>query len=173
MNFVMERREVAAAALLATALAAQGCGGSSKSSQSASSQPSMTRAALIAKADPVCGRINKKIEFYSNLKPSDSRDLVSAAAVERAAPLIASFERSAHDELAKLAPPSSMAADWREIVDGVEAIANDTQQLGQDLSAKVKVRGKIAGLTASATITLQHVNAVAARNGFKDCARLA
>jgi hypothetical protein len=156
----MGRILVTTVALLTTMLAT-GCGGTSKS---------LTRTELIAKADPVCRRINAEITYYTNLTPSNSQDLVSASAVARAAPRISLTEHAAQASLEKLTPPSAMAGDWKQIVAGVQTLAEDTQQLGVSIQAKNTSR--TIALTSSASGTLQRVHTLAAQDGFHDCAKL-
>jgi hypothetical protein len=161
--------QVTTVALLATTLVTAGCGGSSKSG-SETSKP-LTRTELIAQADPACGRINAKITYYTNLKPSNSQDLVSLSAAVRAAPVVSSTEREAQADLAKLTPPAGMTEDWKQIVAGVQTVADETQRYGESIQAK-DAHG-ISAASASATRTLQRIRVLAARDGFVDCAKLA
>lgn len=157
----MTRTRAAAVGLIAMTLAAGGCGKATKS---------LTQAEMIAKADPICGRINAKISYYSNLKPANSQDLVSASAIVQATPQIASAERAAYADLAKLTPPASMADDWKQFLEGVKTIADDTARVGD--YAKAKNTAPIAPIMASASTTLQRLRATATRHGFDDCAKI-
>src|ERR1700722_7098418 len=124
----MGRIRVTVVALLTAGFVVSGCGGTS-------SKP-LTNSELIAKADPICKRINTQIAYYSNLKPSDHQDLLNAAAVARAAPLISATERSAQISLAKLTPSTALSEDWKQFVAGVRSLSEDSQQFANDIQAK-------------------------------------
>jgi hypothetical protein len=146
----MTTRTVLTTLALATVLAAaSGCGESK----------GLSRAELIAKADPICRRTNDKL---------DSNPL-TLQNVARIAPEAAAYEKQSAAELAKLAPPASMARDWKAIVDGFQITGEDLAKVGE--YAKVK-NLKAAVLSAAKLSNAQHDRAVtASRNGFKDCSR--
>jgi hypothetical protein len=160
----MGRIQVTIVTLFSMTLVTLGCGGTSGTSKS------LTRAELIAKADTICKRINKEIAFYSSLTPASSQDLVSKSAVARAVPRISSIESATGADLGKLTAPSAMAGDWRQIVVGVQTLADDTRRYGEAIQ-----KGNGVGTSAvalSSARLLQRINALAARDGFADCAKL-
>lgn len=163
----MRRGRTIALAVAGTAVVVSGCG--SGGGGSAKSKPA-TRSELIAKANPVCKQIKDKITYYSNLRPSNSKDLLSSTAISKAAPRIASLERSAGVKLQKLTPPDSISQDWKQIVDGLLTLADDTQRLAQSIQAENR-ETTMAIATSSANL-LQRINTAAERNGFKDCVNL-
>lgn len=139
------RTSLAALALAATALAT-GCGGSQ----------GLSRSQLIAKADLICKRTNEKIHA-SNLGP---RNII------RLAPGLAVYEEQSAAELAKLQPPSSMADDWKTIVDDFQVVGRSLAEIGHAKSLKEAIP---SGNTISRA---QGERARAAqRNGFRDCAQ--
>ncbi|HEY5194238.1 MAG TPA: hypothetical protein VIJ39_10260 [Solirubrobacteraceae bacterium] len=161
----MRYRLLIAAALLTTVLVASGCGSTSTSA----SKP-LTRSELVAKVEPICARINTKISYYSNLTPSNSKDLVSKSAIASAAPQISSVERNAVAEMEKLTPPSALANDWKQIVDGVKTVSEDTMKVGEDV--KIENRTLAASVMASAETALQQMRAAAARDGLAQCEKV-
>lgn len=149
--------------LLGLALLVTSCGAGSTSK-------SLTRQELVAQADPICRQINDQIAYYSNLKPSNSKDLVSASAVGRAAPKISATERNAYVQLKKLSPPSSMSDDWKAIVASMQTLADDSLKFGEAIEAGDPA--ETSALSSSATSALQQIRTLSAHNGFNDCSKL-
>jgi hypothetical protein len=145
-----------AAVIAATAMPAVGCGSSGSS-----------RADLAAKANPVCARVVTELDYYSKLKPSNSRDLVSRVAVARAAPLIAAVELAAQADLSRLRPPSSLATDWHRLVAAMGGLGQTTRRLG-DLANPSGLTSAIA----SGEADLREMRSIAARDGIGECARI-
>jgi hypothetical protein len=136
-------------ALAATALTAASCGGAK----------TLSRAELIAKADPICRRANHRLDT-SKVNPWNLAVLGDG---------LAATERQVSDELAKLTPPSSMAADWKVIVDGFRRASVGLTRGAE--ASRIKDTPEILKHGGELTEG-QHDRAVAAqRNGFKDCAR--
>jgi hypothetical protein len=133
----MSRKQLAALALAATALALLGCGGSSKSSGpttsaaqvgttpqtgSAASAKSLTQAGLSVAANAICGRIRARLA---------QNKFTTRQEIGRIAPGIAAYERSSVLELERLVPPPSLAGDWRQIVAGIRTLASDASRIGE------------------------------------------
>lgn len=149
----MSRTQLAALALAATTLSATGCGESPKTT-------TLTHAELIAKADPICARVNAKRASSTIRSREDYARLV---------PPLAAYEQTAVAELGKLIPPASMASDWKQVVAGAQTLANNTAKLGEYAKAN--------NLAASRTLfstdakAQEQMLAAAKRIGFKDCAQ--
>lgn len=144
-------------ALTTVALAAvSGCGGSKE----------LSRSELIAKADPICRRANAAID-HSKFNVSN---------VAQLAPGMAAAQNQASAELAKLTPPSSMAADWKVIVDGYRRTGTGIQRAGEAArsagSANPLTHSKAFAEAATEFANGREVRqTTAARNGFIDCAK--
>lgn len=157
MKTIRSRRLPLALAAVAL-IAASGCGGS---------KGGVSRAELIAKADPICRRANTVVDSAKfNLHN-----------VGQAAPGIIAAERQASAELAKLTPPSSMAADWKVIVDGFRKTSAGMQKVSEAARSagsneKALTQSKVFSEGASEFARGQHIRELtAARNGFADCAK--
>ncbi len=171
----------AALALAAITLAASGCGGSSKTVSTTTaavtsvpatttttattpaakeSANALTSAQLIASGDAICARINAKRASTTLTKTQDYARLV---------PPLGAYEQAEAAKLSKLTPPASMASEWKQIASGVEAVADDTAKIGQDIKSNRDNAGSVL-LTKATKIQVQ-TNAVAKRAGFKDCAQ--
>jgi hypothetical protein len=144
----MTRKGLTTLALTAAAvLTTSGCGGTK----------GLSRAELIAKADPLCRRANTTIDS-SKLTPKT---------VSRLAPGIAAVEQEVSSQLAKLTPPSSMASDWKTIVNGFRSAGTGLLHMGEarktnDTHALVKAEAELSNGQIARTEAAQ-------RNGFKDC----
>ncbi|MGH2879520.1 MAG: hypothetical protein ACRDK4_07950 [Solirubrobacteraceae bacterium] len=143
-----------AAVLAASALVGAGCGGSSPSTSG-----SLTRAELIAKADVICARVH--VEYHAN-------GYTTKASIARLAPILAGDEQTAVDELRGLRAPASMVSDWNMIIDNAQTTATDTAKLGQ--LAKEGKFDQAAPLFNANQQNEHRALAVAARDGFKECA---
>jgi hypothetical protein len=151
----MSRTGLTALTLVATALTASGCGGSTKSSES--TEP-LTHVEFVAKADVICGRVNAE---------RASTPMKSRQDFERILPRIAADEQTAVAELDKLTPPASMAADWKQIVTADRTLAGYTGRYGQYLASDNN-RAARALLQAAGSVQRPMV-ATAKRDGFNDC----
>jgi hypothetical protein len=147
------RTGLTALALTASILAADGCGGGSKG-------PS--RAEFILQADPICARANEALRA-SNVSPQN---------LPRTGPHVATFYQQAANELAKLTPPPSMAADWKVIVDSTRRTAAGFIKWGEAATASKKFNR--AWLEAEGEITKgQHDRTVIAlHDGFQACNKI-
>jgi hypothetical protein len=140
-------------ALMVSVLAASGCGKSAKP---------LTRAQLLAKADAICRRINKKLSSTTIKTQQD---------IARIAPQLATYEQEGLAELSKLIPPASMANDWKMIITGAQTLADNTAKLGEYVKSK-DLKTARALITETSKVQ-QRTVAIAKRNGFKDCAQTA
>jgi hypothetical protein len=148
----MTRRSLVMPALLA-AVAVAGCGGSK----------TLSRSELIAKADPICRKANHALDS-SKISPKN---------LTTVAPTVATTEQQVSAELAKLSPPSSMASDWKVIVDGFHRAGVGLQEIGSAAKTSSPSKPSKAFVEAEKEMTGgQHDRAVtAARNGFNDCGK--
>jgi hypothetical protein len=172
----MSHPRLALLALTAIALAASGCGGSSKTESTTTAAStttpattaaakteagkSLTRTELIAEADTICARLNAKRAAYPIRTRQD---------YARVLPLLAAYDRAAAAEMSKLAPPASMANDWKLIVADTQTLADDTSRLSAYIASSNSQAGS-ALLSAVAKVDQQTL-ATAKYAGFKDCAR--
>jgi hypothetical protein len=142
-------RRMGALVLGVIALAAPGCGKSSKP---------LTRAQLISQADAICKRVNAKLKAS---KISSKQDIA------RVVPQLAAYEQQALADLGKLVPPASMANDWKTIVAGAQTLADNTAKLGE--YAKENKLKAARGLITTSEKVQRQVQATAKRDGFKEC----
>lgn len=90
-------------------------------------------------------------------------------ALARVAPGVASFEHQAVGRLQALIPPSSIKADWQQILAGMQQLADDNTQLTSYAQAG---NVKAAELLVSASRLLRRrLAAIAARDGLTYCGR--
>lgn len=181
----MLHSQFAALGLAATALAASGCGNSSKTTSSASipqttaaqsttnaqtaptshtkeikikTGPQLTRAALIAKGDAICTRIDAQLEAAKNSTEQDlARDL----------PLAATADQQEAAELSKLVPPTAIAKDWSEILNDIQAFSVYTAK-----AAGYAETGKFpeaTSLVVAGNAVQKKFTILARRDGFKVC----
>jgi hypothetical protein len=178
----MSKRHPIALTLMASALIASGCGGSSKSSsqtasatqaasstqatatttqtQPVSAGPPLTRAELIAKADLVCARLNAI--RASNVVKSKQEFIQSISR-------LSGDEQRTLEEMAKLTPPATLANTWSSILTGYRMISENVNKLKQDL-ARNKT-GEVDSLLASSNQIQHNTAAIAKSAGFKDCGK--
>jgi hypothetical protein len=159
---------VAAYAVIASTLAAIGCGSSSSTTTSSSSAKDPTSAhrtaevnTMVAEANAICMRLNAK----KGAAPPASTE----QAVGRVAPKVAADERTAVAELRKLTPPATMASDWKQILADAETLTAGTARLGAYAQANDLV-GAQPMIRASQQAQKQ-MSALAETDGFKECAR--
>lgn len=140
-------------ALTAIALAASGCGSSSKP---------LTRAELTAKADAICKTVTAKISS----KSANNEQQISRLASE-----LASFEQTALVNLSKLVPPAELETDWKKFVSGAQTLAENTAKLGEYAKAKNLKAGK--ALILSSENTQKQMVVIAKRDGLTACEQVA
>jgi hypothetical protein len=175
----VRRTSIATLAATGAVLAAAGCGGSSKSSSAGTGNgtasnsttaadttpkptgPQLSRTQLIAKADAVCARVNKKRNSVSLSSPESYMTLLSP---------FAAYEKNAMAELARLNPPSSLKNNWEKFVRGDESVANTTSKLAQYAAeGNIKIT---QSLVIALNQTERQVTATAKHAGFVACASL-
>jgi hypothetical protein len=154
-----------AALALAVVLAAAGCGGSSKSesTDSGSSGASAATARLIATADAICERLDARLASTTPVH-LDSRTIA------RSAPQNAALERAALTELVKLAPPASLADDWRQIIAYRLTLADELARLGR--YAKANDTRAVKALAVSKKRVHEKLFALATHDGFRVCSQV-
>jgi hypothetical protein len=150
----------------AIALALAGCG-SSDSGNSTGTVDSAAAKHLVAEADPICKQIAVKREAANASLHGTSKSTLEKLA--QLAPKVSVTEHQAVARLRTLTPPSALADDWRQILTGIEKLANDTTQIGVD--AKADNLSKVEALTASGRTLREHLSTIAARDGFAYCGR--
>jgi hypothetical protein len=150
---MVSHTQLAALACATITLATAGCGGSSKGT-------ALSSAELIAKADAICAHVHA--EYHAN-------GYTTTQSIARLAPRVASDEQVGVAELRRLIPPASMASDWKELVDNAETVADDTSKLG-----RYAKEDNLKAATSLFTVDRQREQqalAIAARDGFRQCAQ--
>jgi len=149
----MGHRSKAAIALTVTALAASGCGSSSKP---------LTRAELTAKADAICKTVTAKMA---------SKSASTEQQIARVASELSSFEQTALADLSKLVPPAELEVDWKRFVSGAQTLAENTAKLGEYAKSKNLKAAKT--LIVSSENTQKQMVAIAKRDGLTACEQVA
>jgi hypothetical protein len=151
----MTRTSIAVASLAAIVLATSGCG----SSSSGSSDTALSRGELIAKADAIC----------SHLKVQRKALLGQATRAQFASRLgqAGNYAQTAATELSRLKPPTTLAADWKQIVENEKQLAADTVTLSGYLTTH-NPRGARLTLASAGTLE-QTTSGIAIRDGFGSC----
>jgi hypothetical protein len=147
-------------ALVALAvIAIAGCG---------SSGSTLSKAGLVAKADPICKQvaIARKAANATLSKASSSKQLHVLAQI---APGVAADEHQAVDQLRGLKAPAALAADWQQMLHGMQQLADDTTRLVQN--AKANDLKAVESVTSSGRVVRQRLTAIANRIGFTYCGR--
>jgi hypothetical protein len=147
---------------LALALALAGCGGGSgTTASSVAVSPTPAASPMELAADAVCKRLNSHIVLYA--KPT-TKQIVSAATRN------AVLELAAVNELAKLTPPSALAASWQQILAYRRTLARQLVTLAHDESANDTKATN--ALTTSKLRVHSELRLAAARFGVRECAQL-
>ena len=159
----MKRTRIAVPALATSAfaafvLAAVGCGSASK--------PPLTRAQLTSKADSICRTVTAKLEAASK-----GASASTPQQVERLTTKVSGFEQKALSELTALVPPPALEAQWQRFVDGAQRIAEATARIGEYIASKNTAASK--AVISEVQATQKRMIAIAKRNGFKDCEKVA
>ncbi len=149
----MEHRGKAAIALAVMALAASGCGSSSKP---------LTRAELTAKANAICKTVTAKIS---------SKSAGTQQQLGRLAEELSSFEQTALASLSKLVPPVELETDWKRFVAGAQTLAENTAKLGE--YAKKNNLQAAKGLITTSEATQKQMVVIAKRDGLTACEQVA
>jgi hypothetical protein len=140
-------------ALTTIALAASGCGSSSKP---------LTRAELTAKANTICKAVTAKMS---------SKSASTEQQISRVASELASFEQTELADLSKLVPPAELETDWKKFVAGAQTLAENTAKLGEYAKAKNLKAGK--ALILSSENTQKQMVVIAKRDGLTACEQVA
>lgn len=184
----MSRTRLAALTLAATALAASGCGGSSKNTASPSatattgtiaaggagaseSIPSpasikaatgkpLSRARFIAAADAICAKTNTKLAAVT---------VITSKELARQLPQVVIYDATETDELSKLVPPASLAQDWSRILNDFHRFTEYSRAVAKDVQAK-NIKAASPSIVAAQKLH-QELNATATRDGFRHCNR--
>lgn len=152
-----------ALALLALALASTGCGGSGTGE---STLPALAHAVaggdqLIAKADPICRRLNVA------LGPAASRPLTPSE-LAKTSPPHAALEQATLAQLSKLKPPPGLAKDWNTMLADRRTLALDLLTIAR--AAQANDTAAIHTLSVTKARLHRQVAEIATRDGFSDCA---
>lgn len=140
------------AAALALGVALAGCG---------SAKP-LTRAQLVSDANGICARIHAEIKKQGLANtPQQFAHLVRK---------LAGFEQQQLEAMRKLKPPSSLASDWKHMLEGAEEVAEDAGNLSTDVQLKKEKTSREA-LTGILHVQ-QRLSPIAARDGFTNCKEL-
>jgi hypothetical protein len=162
-------------ALGTIALLAAGCGKSSSRSAATDTRaagtpstasergqgPALTRARYVARANAICARAKARSK---QIKAKNTTEL------ELALPQAAAYQRLAYLEFSKLAPPVSMAEDWRQIVTNWQVIAATIIKLYEGARANLPAS---AGTPLWSTLgqSTERLRLIARRDGLRTCAR--
>jgi hypothetical protein len=149
---------LATSAFAALVLAATGCGSTPK--------PPLTRAQLTSKADSICRTVTAKLEAASKGESANTPQQL-----ERLTTKVSGFEQKALTELTALVPPPALEAEWKRFVSGAQMLAEDTAKVGQYVASKNTAAGK--AVISQVEATQKRMVAIAKRNGFKDCEKVA
>jgi hypothetical protein len=176
-RITMSSARLVAFAVVAAVVALSGCGKSAttatthtqaaaaqagtETSKPASSTPTSS-GELISEANAICRRVAAR--RASNRAETNEQ-------FARVVSELASFEQGISAELAKLAPPASLASDWRQILTGVQMLAADTAKVGEYARTN-QLHTAIGARVVSAREKLENqLLSIARRDGFTDCAR--
>jgi hypothetical protein len=149
--------------LVLAAVVIAGCG----SGQAVSSSQSK----LIAEADPICASASAK-RAEANAKLGVVSSLSSPTVLKiiaETAPSVSAYEKEAVAKLRKLNAPASIASDWQTLLSGLQQLAHATSQVG--VYAEHKDVAAAEKLLASSKTTRTQLQAIASRDGFKNCGR--
>jgi hypothetical protein len=171
----MDRARLVALALAVGAIAAGGCGSSTKPANqatkpsNAATQPTgdgsavrssspLTRAQLIAKGDAICYRLNARRAATKIQRRQD---------YERLVPALAGYELSLASEMRRMTPPASMAHDWQQMVEGTRKIGEATARIRNyaDASSK-RFSEEVEPILYKG---VNQLTAAAKHAGFNDC----
>ncbi len=145
---------------IVVAIAVAGCGTSSTNG----------KAKLVAEADPICKQISiDRTAANAEVSKAKSSTAKTLRVLARVAPPVAAAEHRMVARLHALSVPSSLASEWQQLLAGMEQLADDATQIGEQ--AKANDYKTIASLTASGRTIREHLTAIAARDGFTYCGR--
>lgn len=87
-----------------------------------------------------------------------------------AAHKLAGFEQHQLESMKQLKPPRSLAGDWRQMIEGAEAVTEDAGTVSTDVQLK-KSKAAVEELKQIGKVE-QHVSPIAKRDGFTSCTEL-
>lgn len=136
---------------------------SSSSTPGGASAGPLSRRQFTARAEGICTRLNTQL---ASVQPKSN----SRQEIERVVPAHVAAEQAAVSELARLAPPASLAGEWRQITDYRGSLASELAKLL--IAAKANDSAAISRLTASKAQVHKKLLAAASRAGFKSCSQV-
>jgi hypothetical protein len=149
-------------------LVAGGCGGGSGASRATTSAArpaagSGPAAQLIARADPMCARLNEQIA-RTGAKRASARE------IERVVPQHVALERASVTALERMAAPPALAGRWRQILAYRRKLAAELALLLA--AARRNDTAAIKALAASKLAVHKRLAKLAAQTGFKSCGQV-
>lgn len=139
-------------AVAVVALALAGCG---------STKP-LTKMQLVSRANALCRDVQTKMKTVGPAK--NVQGLASIAKK------LAGFEQQQIESMRKLKAPSSMTSDWKQMIEGVEEVAEDAGTLSTDVQLK---KDKAAGEALKQVGAVEkRLAPIVRRDGFTDCKEL-
>jgi len=149
-------RKLLLAVLAATAaLAASGCG-------------STSRSPLVARADPICKPVATK-RTAVNAALAGKSQTKALEVLAREAPSVAALEIETVDRLRTLKAPNALSNDWQQLLVGMQKLAEDNQKLGA--AAKAKNATAVQRVDGEGQQVRQQLTVIATRDGFTYCGR--
>jgi hypothetical protein len=168
MKALARRNAISALALVACLATIAGCGGGSSTSgtqaKTTATIPSTpANAQFIGQADSICRRLNTEL---AAVQPKSK----TLAEILRVVPRNLALERTGLTELEKLAPPSSLEDNWRQMLGYRRTLA---AELAQFVSiAKQNDIAALKALGAKKERVHASLDKTGKASGFKDCATL-
>jgi hypothetical protein len=114
---------------------------------------------LLARADPICMRLNHELDV---VKPARTPQEIARVASQSAA-----LEQAALAELNKLTPPASMATGWQQILADRKTVIESLTKLAQYAATNDQHAEKSIELSGASA--MQHLAAIAQDDGFNSC----
>jgi hypothetical protein len=156
----LKRRAIPLAMLAVIALA--GCGGSSSKT--------LTRAELVAHADPICKQVaTRRTTANEQLNKAGATSAKGLQLLAQVAPGVAAYEHEAIDRLRTLKAPTTLTNDWQQLLAGMQTLADDAAQIG--VQAKAKQLKRVESITKSGRSVREKLTTIATRDGFTYCGR--
>lgn len=141
-----------ALAALALGLAVAGCG---------STKP-LTRAQLVSHANTLCTQVQTKMKHVGTAK--------TVQGLAHIAHKLAGFEQEQLESMKQLKPPASMAADWKQMIEGAEEVAEYAGSLSTDVQLKKK-KAALEQLKQIGAVE-KRISPITKRDGFTSCTQL-
>jgi hypothetical protein len=148
----LSRRALAWSLGVSLALTVAGCG---------SARP-LTRAQLIKRANAICDRVHAKMKAIG---PADTPARVAFVARK-----LAGFQQQELEQMRRLRPPSSLASDWKKIVEGAQELTVNVGTLSTDVQLK-KTKQMFEELKQVGE-DQKRIAVIVKRDGLTNCVRL-